>query len=329
MNDRSLLPFLLYWCDKEYRKANPSVLLNSKKMDVERLIKTATKNKLIYLLSNNAVGQGDVWAGQFRQHLEEGAKNIALQAETLRFLNSVLGEKGIEFLVIKSYRDVDYVTVDLDIMVPEAHYQMAVDTLLANGYRNIVPKRRVPLPGFIENALSRIGGANLEADHLLEVDIYQDTSWTGMRCLDNKYIWKNPETVKMCGVECRIPNREADLLLSLAHVIFCHGTINLLDFFYMSRLLDSDLDYTSLSYESKKFGWDKSLDKIITSIRQLHHAIYVQNNTGTISFPFKMPFGIVVDAYKGVTQASRASSGSSPITWTYTALKLVTMYVYR
>ena len=322
------LPIVLYWCDDVYRSLHPTLpAIIEGELDI--LLAMARKNKLSYYLSKRIIDESHRSDKLFVDAVREGEVNIAQQKQTLQFLNSALGREGIDFLVIKSYKDLPYYTFDIDIMVREPHYRQAVEILHAHGYRPTVMKRRIPLPAFLENGLSRVGGGNLVKEGSLEVDIYQDTSWTGQTCVDNEFIWREPELVDMSGVTVRIPRREADLLLSLAHVIFCHGSINLLDFLYMSHRLQQDLNLDALLYEAEKYGWSHSLRILVTRIRELHRTIYFKEAPKSVSFPYIVPFRIVTGAYFGITRYSRGGINAIPSHWFSIVLKLAMILAYR
>lgn len=328
-NNGNILAFILYFCDEGFRKLRETPP-NIDSIDVHTLLEVAARNKLSYYVLKKAIEEENLSHQIFRDVVTEGDRNLVRQEQTLKFISSVLGEIGADFLVIKSYKALPYITVDIDIMLRQNDYHRAVSAFEARGASQVEGKHRLPLPGFLERRLSRVRGAGLEKEGLLEIDVYQDTTWTGWLCLDNEFIWKEPRSLDICGVRCAIPNREADLLLSLAHVIFCHGSIHLLDFLYMNSLLQEDLDFESIFREAKKYGWERPLRALISRIQELHRVLHSnQEIQKSAAFPSLIPFNIVLSSYLGVTRASKEGLGSSLSNWINTVFKLATMLVYR
>lgn len=327
--DPKALSVLLYLTRGHYRQFHDNPLVALKDIDLPRLIQAARKNKLAYQVARQALAEGYSHP-LLQETILEGEKNLELQWQTLDFISKLFGEEGIDYLVIKSYKELPYVTVDIDIMVREQEYDMAVQLLETHGARHLEQKHRVPLPSFIENMLKRAAGANMLIDGLLEIDLYQSTTWTGWLCLDNEFIWRKPESVEICGVACRIPNREADLLLSLAHVIFCHGSINLLDFLYMNGLLEKTTNLDEISSEAEKYGWRQPLQTLITQIRALYQTCLCSSEMAQpMTFPYLIPLPVIAQAYWAVARAAQRGPVESMYDWATTVLKLALMLVYR
>ena len=171
---------------------------------------------------------------------------------------------------------------------------------------------------------------NPEKDGLLEIDVYQDATWTGWSCLDNEFIWREPRTVDICGLECRIPSREADLLLSLAHVIFCHGSINLLDFLYMNDLLERTTNLDELSLEAERYQWEQPLRTLISRMQALYQTcLHAAQFSTPVSFPYLIPLPVIFSSYRGVARTAAKGPAEGLSAWFTTMLKLATMLVYR
>lgn len=174
MSKYDLLPFILYWCDDEYRNLDTGGPPAVEKTAFPQLLTLARKNKLSYFLARKIIEDGYLSDRIFTEAREEGERNLTKQQETLAFLNSMLGEKGIDFLVIKSFKDLPYYTFDIDIMVREHHFHLAVETLHAHGFRPVVAKRRVPLPDLGSPGSLQCRGCllgRLDVDYLSRVTI--------------------------------------------------------------------------------------------------------------------------------------------------------------
>lgn len=323
------LSVLLYLTDEHYRQYHSKPPAALTEINLPKLLQASCRNKLAYQMAYQALHE-DNYHPLLEEVVLAGKRNLELQRQTMEFISRTLGDEGIEFLIIKSYKALPYITADIDIMVKEPQYKATVRILQARGAYHNERLHRIPLPPFIENRLKRAAGANLLKDGLLEMDVYQNTTWTGWLCLDNEFIWRETRTVDICGVKCLIPGREADLLLSLAHVIFCHGSINLLDFLYMNDLLEKITNFDELFLEAEKYHWSQALRALISRMQLLYQTCtYSPEIMHPVSFPYLIPLHIIFNAYRGAARAAERETTQILSDWFTILLKLATILVYR
>ncbi len=324
-----LLPFILYFCDETYRILHPEGPPSVEDAELYEALKLAASNKLHYHLSKRIVEEGYSSHHFLKNVISKGDMNLQRQRDTLNFVHGSLEDIGRP-LIIKSYKGLPYPTLDIDFMVPEGRFDDALNALSSSGTFS-PSSHRIPLPAFLEKRLERARGATVNIQGLLDIDIYQDTTWSGWTCLDNEFIWKYPRYELICGVECLIPNPKADLLINLAHVIFCHGTINLLDFIYICSLLEIDDDLRDLRAEADRFCWGEQLDSLIRHITEIQRVLHSndQASRASIRFPYLIPMSIIIGAHRGVARAANEGFSGSLSNWLNVGLKIPLMAIYR
>jgi hypothetical protein len=145
------------------------------------------------------------------------------------------------------------------------------------------------------------------------IHLHGKITWTkgGTTFVDNELIWTEPQTVSINGVQVKIPNPNADLLLHLAHINFESLSIPLSVLLYLYRI-GSKIDWRIVFNQARKHRWIRTLVRSLRILDAFHHSLYESpcpflhcydlehegfNDTDTIFFPFYLPRRHVIWAF--------------------------------
>jgi len=179
----------LYYVDDEYRKTHPNLLTRNKPDIWLKAIGIAKR----------VVEEERFLKDPFEKIVEQEERKLIKLKQTLDFINSLFRQEGLDVIFIKLYRGIPYTPRDVDILIRKEQSHKIFATLKG---RNIT--------------LKRFNGVETQFEEkgLLKVDLYQGFHYFSLDFLDNDFLWKNPRTVSICGIECLIPNCEADFSLT-------------------------------------------------------------------------------------------------------------------
>ncbi len=255
-----------------------------KTIDWNRILSVAGPNKLSYSLCSS-IAQTELHHQNriFNSVLEEGKRNLAKQQRTLEFITDTLGDSGIDFLLIKTYKGHPYVTDDVDILVRGEESHNAVASFQEAGAVQMGGSFMVPL------LKTGIGNPAYTATGILNVDIYDAMPWSSLRCVDEDFIWSNVRRERFAGIDCSIPSVEADLLTLLATSLFTDGKLTLLDIIYAKSLMRGAIDLSRPIGQARKYGWCTQFSFLLDVLNKIEEAISGINH---VDLPTTMPYRI-------------------------------------
>lgn len=289
------LPLIMYFINEEYRSLHPTVLqkIRNKEFDSEKLLRVARVNKVSYSFSKKFLELCPDLANQeIKSNVNEEESHLTKLRNTLKFVTSLFSNEGIDFLIIKQFKDLPYKTQDVDICVRDFQRVLRIlkdkGTLkINNSFTNVTFKLHLGFPHY------QIKG-------LLDLDIYRDIPWLGFKCFDEEFLWMDPRSVNLYGTKCPIPNYNADFLSILSSSLFTGGRLNLLDFLYINSLLKKNLNFDELLQQTGKYGWDLPFTKLVSLMGILHQIIYQSDYLPKfIRFPYTIPISILLESIPG------------------------------
>jgi hypothetical protein len=240
----------------------------------------------LYYFAKRVVEEERFLRDPFEKMVEQEERNLIKLKQTLDFVNSLFGQEGLDVMFIKLYRSIPYTPRDVDILIRK---EQSHRVFMALKGRNI--------------KLKKFNGVETQFEEkgLLKVDLYQGFHYLSLDFLDNDFLWKNPRTVSICGIECLIPNCEADFLSLILHALLGHRYLSLLDFFYAKLLLNSKLNIDEPLRQAKKYGWSPAFLTTVSTIQNIYHELYINSKHGskTINFPYIFSPGFILKAFQG------------------------------
>lgn len=242
-----------------------------------KLLKIASQNRVLYYFVREVLSQCerslDDNIHRDLKHIEmEGERWIQRFEDTLNMVHSVLDKAGIPFLVIKTYKFIPYVTIDIDVLVRE--YQTAIHLL--GQYGEI---KHHPSPGKQSSEKQKY----VYLKELLKIDLHKAVYWQGYSYIDEDILWEKVKLQKVMKIsETYIPNREVEFLLNAAHILYERRYITLLDFLFLKRVSTEDISWDLIFEQADKYGWRASLVALIRILAQIDYALF---NNRPSTFP--------------------------------------------
>ncbi len=240
-------------------------LVNNKPVKNPRqLIRLAANNRVLfgYSLKHTELNKIKVKGKEWRKKLNA----------TLVFLNKTL---TANFLVIRTYKYIPYVTFDVDVFVSSEDYDSTISILRAAGCRI----------GSHDNSL---GGRykdmqkNAFKDELLTIDLHRDFTWQKRRFLDVSQMFKKTRRKKIENIVVAIPSPEMEFLLCMADIGHERFNITLLDIIWIEGLSHEITDWNLIQKQVAKHKWRRTYESIARIINTIAMDIY-----GKESIPFQ------------------------------------------
>jgi hypothetical protein len=290
-----LIPIILYYVDDEYRSFHLNLF--SEKTQTRNIllqsIRIAETNGLSYQFCKNFLENPFTQRnlGTAKAYLRKEEDNLNILKGTLRLVSHILQKEGIEFRFIKLYRQIPYAPRDVDILIRSADMRRVSLLLQNNGY---VPK----VTSNVEIKCQR--------PDMLEVDLYCGFYYLSFPFISDHFLWQRKRTVKIEGIDCYVPNPEADFLSLAIHSLLGHRQISLLDFLYAKDMLHSGLDLAEMREEAQKRGWAVVFNELLHLIHETYNSLYHDKEASeTIDFPFVYPTRFVLKALREFPEFSR------------------------
>ena len=289
----NMLSLILYYIDEEYRNLHPYLSTRNDDFKVSSdILNLASKNKVLHAFLKGVLNEG-IDTPKVRSELSYCERQLVKLTDTLQFISGLLGDNGIDFLTIKTFKGVPFATQDVDIFIKKTDLKQ-VQSLLqkrdlqeTNGkYMKILTALDLGSPGFRRH-------------DLLNLDLYTEIPWEGLGSFDHDYLWSNSRWMDLHGIKYRIPNYGADILSQLSSALFTDRKITLLDFIYVTSLL-KNVNLDELIYQTSKYGWNCQFTKLITILHSLRKTIYSNEVIpGKIEFPYTIPISLLLESIPG------------------------------
>ena len=238
--------------------------IDLEKVDWDRVLRRASSNRLLYYFATNLLDIAEIPASSplmenLKLVIGEGNKWLSKLKNTLEFINSTFSRASIPFLVVKTYRELPYVTFDVDVLVRPSNIKEAENVLKQKGakIKQFEPKLQadVVLPG------------------LLRIDLHTGFFWQGSEFLNASLAWNDLRKRKIQQVNCPTPSLEFELALMMAHILYERWHIPLLECLFIKNNYQK-VDWNIILEEAKKYGWYKSLLRFISIVNELNNKLY-------------------------------------------------------
>jgi hypothetical protein len=283
---------------------DPQLIIDFGKLNWRSLLIRASINNVLYLFTKKVLSKYETLlppnlVEKLKLIQFKGDEYIRLLEGTITFLSNLFSKAGVEFMVIKTLKALPYVTTDVDILVNPQSFRKAEAILKKLEYQHVSYKVSLDSSFKILRSLrsdfSRLIKLDLRPRSkrlsmdvhimlpgLLRIDLYGNLLWQGVQYLDIDFFWKKPRERKIQGVDCLIPNLEAELALLIAHILNERRYITLLDFLIIKDSFNK-VDWDCILEQSKKHGWFKSALRFISIINQINRKIYPRDPKPIIS----------------------------------------------
>ena len=275
--------FLIKITEGLYKKTGLNEV-NIKDIDVDRFIKLALKNNILYYCSKEIIKDPSLDKG-LRQRFENIIKKADIElCQISKSIDEIkAGIKG--YVIFKTYRGENFPRIgnDVDVLVNSEELGPIKNYFLARGYKSENDDPKEKSVGLLKKGQKKI--------HL-----QGGITWCWQEFLDEELIYGEPRKVVYNGQEITIPNKEADLLIHIAHMNFEPLLMIYSEMLYLFKLLPSvDLDLALK--QAKKYRWKNTFLRTINIINNFHCLLYDDVCVNNIEFKkasfseIKFPYG--------------------------------------
>lgn len=224
-------------------------------------LKLASNNRLLYFSSRELLEvcseQMDTETKDVLRMVKSGGDDVLeKQRSSLHEVRGVLESGGIRSLVIKTFKNYDYVFNDLDILVPESNFEKSVRLISRLGSSSVCRKGQIDI--VLENGT--------------KVDLHSEFYRYGRRRLDTNFLWENPRQIEWGGRSVAVPSCGAEFLLTSANIVLERRYFSLLDFCHLKSLLDGGADLALCRKQVDRGGWGKSFTALVSEFSRLSFA---------------------------------------------------------
>jgi len=228
------------------------------------LLHRASHNRVLYLLSRNLLHAGfSSWELALHTVLSAGEERLAKLSDTLAFLEATLPAVGIDYLVVKTYKYVPYVTFDVDVLVRPEQFDYAKRTFAEKGLSIL----KHPGESFRKQS-------NCEREDLLRIDLHQGFYWQGFSYLDTDLVWEQPVHRQIGDIRTPTPSVEVEVLLNIVHLLYERRYVTLLDLIYFRRAFQEGCHWEMIQAQARKYGWGRSLQSLRATLNSLTEYVW-------------------------------------------------------
>jgi len=248
---------------------NQLLLLKQDKIKKENIqnmshfLKLASNNRVLYTLTDRLL-QEELYKTRpelagLEKIKETGDEYQKKLRRTIIFVQKKLNKEKISFLVIKTYRPIEYVTIDVDVLVKREDFERTKQFLSTADaeIRECSSKKQVDIivPG------------------LLRIDLHKGVFWQNSTFLDEDLPWKKVCTKKIRGVTIPIPNLETEIILMLLNLLYERMYIPLLEYLFLQQV-SSAVDWIVIRNQAERYEWSQALTMILKKFNLINQILY-------------------------------------------------------
>ncbi|MDP8265634.1 MAG: nucleotidyltransferase family protein [Candidatus Aceula meridiana] len=241
-------------------------------VDLEKLLVQASHNRVLYAFVNKLWDLRELLPEQYIHTLEdvrkEGERNLKALRNTLLLLEETFKRENIDYLIVKTFKYLDYVTFDVDFLVRYQDFQKAIEILKKN---NIIIK---PHPNPKTQGLHQ---RNCFKSGYLKMDLHRKFFWLGVDHVDSDFLWKDTTCRDIAGIKCPVPSLEVDFLLHNKQLVYERRYITLLDFLAVKWANDEGLNWNDIAKQVVEHRWDDTFFVLLNWLNYLHREIFHEN----------------------------------------------------
>lgn len=238
-------------------------------IDFVKLLVQASHNRLLYRFASNLLDSGIDMPDEHREILmdvvKEGEKSLGVATKTINIIDDVLKKENLDYLIVKTFKYLDYVTFDMDFLVRYEDFEKVIEAFKKHDVK-VTPHPNPQSQGLHQKNCFRKG--------TLTMDLHRKFFWLGVDHIDLEYVWGAPTKREMYGVNCLVPNLETDFLLHNKQLVNERGYITLLDFLAVKYANDEGLDWEAIVEQIFKYKWDGAFFVLMGWLNYMHREIF-------------------------------------------------------
>jgi len=280
--------------DDSFREQHQDTLnrIEISRKDWMKALRLAEENGLLWEFSNRVMNDQDF---PTKEVVKIEGEKIEQFNENVKYLCRLFKDRCLDSLFIKMYRRMVYFPRDIDILIRESEVFHVLNMLCEEGYAIEYSP--------VEIKCSKKG--------MMNVDFYVQLRYLSTQFFDEDFLWDKPREVSLMNTEYWIPNVNADFALSFLHVFLGHRYLSLLDFLYLSCILDRDntLDIETILVQTEKYDWTLGFMVMMKILKDIKDSFFSSPMWTPITFPYYFSTKEIMrvcDGFKRMPRGSRA-----------------------
>jgi len=256
-NNSNPMKIVLSIVDPEYPNDIQVEEIARNKNLLKSVIKLAERNGLYYYFIYQLKKLGVDLPLAERGRWNKENQKLSEFKETIKLLNKVSKDYGIEYVIIKACNTIPHIPRDVDIFVRNEDGTNIIKALEDNGMKCVQR-------GITETSL--------KGDYM-KIDIYTEICYIGVDFIDGDFLLQSRVKDEVFGIEYYGLNNEANLLLMLVHSLFGHRSMSLLDFMHIKHI-KGNINIDACREYARERGWERVFDLVLNELDDLYERIY-------------------------------------------------------
>jgi hypothetical protein len=238
--------------------------MDLQRVNWQKVLRRASTNRILYAFAIAVLRAPNIpKPSQLIKNLTlivAGAENYLSKLEaTLKVVCRYFSETNIPFLIVKTRRDLPYVTLDVDVLVTPNDFPKAGTMLRLAGAKLTTDERKSECSAWLPG--------------LLRIDLHKGFFWQGSSYLDSFLPWEDLRSQDICNVRCPTPSLDIEVLLAIAHTIGERLHIPYLEFLFIKNASRS-VNWETIADQAARYRWHKSLVRFASIVNMLHRRLY-------------------------------------------------------
>ena len=268
MNKSEPMKILLSVIDPEYPNDITVEEIAKDRALLKSTIKLAERNGLYYYFIYKLKKLGVDPPLSENNRWKEENQRLSEFKETIKLLNTVSNDYGIDYIIIKACNAIPHIPRDIDIFVRNKDRTKIINALEDNGMKCVI---------------SDVTETVLRKEGYIEIELYSKICYLGMDFIDGNFFWESRIKDMMFEMEYSSLNKEANFLLMLIHRLLGHRSMSLLDFLHM-KYLRNDINIDVCRRHAYEKGWGSVFDLALNELNILYEKIYKEGSV--VHFPY-------------------------------------------
>ncbi len=243
--------------------------------EIMKLLKISSANRVLFLLCKN-IRQYNYLEKTNRLYplidkiFLQGQEINNHYASLLRKIKRLFGANSIDYLIVKTERQIDYVLSDIDILVEKKRFNKA---------REMVEEIATDT-----NICDEEARWHFKFEDGTQLDIHRiGEDWYSDDFFDTTDIWKNVEYREFLGDVYPFPVAQIEWILNTLNIMYEKWSITYLDFLFFQK--SRNINRIEANKIAKDHGWDIGLQILNSYLNKLEEQIKQNSKDNTIMLP--------------------------------------------
>ncbi len=229
----------------------------------DSLLRRASDNRVLYAFCKNLLNLKEIQNTSVEEKLiriiQTGDIWLDKSRKTLSFIQKTLERENIPYLIVKTHKEVTFVTYDIDVFVDIDNYQKAKEVFRGEGMQ--IYSHDGSLGGRLKDRQ-----VNCVREDLIMIDLHHDFTWQKIGYIDQPLVWERTEVCVDGELTYPTPSLEVEFILNLVHMLYERYYLTLLDFLTIISFIRKKLDWNIIFEQAEKYAWVEILKKSLSII---------------------------------------------------------------